>query len=175
MPLWVVQHQVGWLSLHTGWLCYSRAISCRYLNSFFAFQDIDSETPSLVRTSISNLKRLPIPQLEADSSCPRTACLFCSRTPPSASLFLCRTLSLCLVGPVSLALGRASQCIISHSIEEAPRDARMHAHLLYLPGETKKAALLSPIRHPFFLHTRWPAPPPGYAQTAPAASIFLRR
>ncbi|KAH8771833.1 hypothetical protein F5883DRAFT_45710 [Diaporthe sp. PMI_573] len=48
-------------------------ISCCYSKSFIAFQDINSEIPSVVRTSISDLKRLPIPQLGAASSCPRTA------------------------------------------------------------------------------------------------------
>lgn len=49
-------------------------------------------------------------------------------------------------------------------------------HTFYTRRNQKEmAALLVPIRHPFFGTFAGPTPTPDYAQTAPAASIFLRR
>lgn len=133
---------MSWPSLHVGRLCYLKIILCiprhRFGDTFcgenFYFK---FETPAHTATG---------GRLELSSNC------LCGLQPgaPSASLFLCRTsFHMPPWASPPLLWGRATQCI-SHSIEEAPRDACTHAHRLYQPQEKEMAALLSPLRHSFF-------------------------
>lgn len=85
----------------------------------------------MVRTSISNLKRLPIPQLEAASSCPRTASLICSRMPLGLLVPMQNIHPYASLGQSPLLWrGPPSASAI---LSRGPWDACMHAQLLYLP------------------------------------------
>lgn len=94
---------------------------------------------------------------------------------PSASLFICRTL-IPMPRWASLPCSGEGLPVHHQPFYRGGPSGCSHACTPSIPARrNEKSGSSVSYTTPLFLHTRWPAPPPGYAQTAPAASIFLRR